>query len=318
MTTERVSLYGLPVSRAGACRSTGSTRPRARAMFLRHALVDGDWDGARHAFVQANQEQVADVVALEERVRRDLLVGDDDLVAFFDARVPDDVTSARRFDRWWKGAARTQPDLLTYTTGRPHRPRRRRPSTWPTSPSAWPLGRRPPAAHLRARPRRRTSTAWWSTCRCRCSTPSSGARLDWQVPGHRLDLVTALLRTLPKDAPAPPHAGRATWPPSVLASRRARRRPAPRRARGGPEPTRGGARWRAHHLDLAAVPDHLRVTYRAVDDGGRPLAWSKDLPALRRRLAERVREALAAAAPVAEVQRGDRLGVRHDPATRSR
>ena len=64
---------------------------------------------------------------------------------------------------------------------------------------------------------------------------------------------------------------------------------------------RGGLVVQPHHLDQAAVPDHLRVTYRAVDDGGRPLAWSKDLPALRRRLAERVREALATASPIAEV-----------------
>jgi ATP-dependent helicase HrpA len=56
-----------------------------------------------------------------------------------------------------------------------------------------------------------------------------------------------------------------------------------------------------HHLDLDAVPAHLRVTYRAVDERGAALAWSKDLRALQRRLAERVRAALAAQAPLDEV-----------------
>jgi ATP-dependent helicase HrpA len=56
-----------------------------------------------------------------------------------------------------------------------------------------------------------------------------------------------------------------------------------------------------HHLDLGSAPPHLRVTYRAVDSAGRPIAWSKDLPALRHRLADRVRDALAAASPVDEV-----------------
>ena len=126
-----------------------------------------------------------------------------------------------------------------------------------------------------------------------------GARLDWQVPGHRLALVTALLRTLPKDARRH-HTPAADVAAELLES-------------VGPEDgpildvlaaalsRRAGVPVAAHHLDPAAVPAHLRVTYRAVDDAGRPLAWSKDLPALRRRLAERVREALAAAAPVDEV-----------------
>ena len=115
-------------------------------MFLRHALVDGDWDGSTHAFVRANQERVADVVELEHRVRRDLLVSDDDLVAFFDARVPDDVTSARRFDGWWGKAQRDDPGSAHLPPRRPDR-RRRRPSpdladfpeTWSVAGAALPL-----------------------------------------------------------------------------------------------------------------------------------------------------------------------------------
>jgi ATP-dependent helicase HrpA len=125
------------------------------------------------------------------------------------------------------------------------------------------------------------------------------AGLDWQVPGHRLALVTALLRTLPKEARRH-HTPTGDVAAELLESI-------------GPDDGpllpvlaaalshRAGVPVAPHHLDLGAIPEHLRVTYRAVDHAGRPVAWSKDLVALRRRLAERVRAALAAAAPVDEV-----------------
>ena len=150
MTTERVSLYGLPLVTGRRVQLDRVDPVAARAMFLRHALVDGDWDG-RHAFVQANQEQVADVVALEERVRRDLLVSDDALVAFFDERVPADVTTARRFDRWWKRAASARPDLLTYTPADLVEPGAG-PIDLAGFPDVWPWGDARLAAHLRPRP----------------------------------------------------------------------------------------------------------------------------------------------------------------------
>jgi ATP-dependent helicase HrpA len=296
MTTERVSLYGLPLVTGRRVQLDHIDPKAARAMFLRHALVDGDWDG-RHAFVKANQEQVAAVVAREERVRRDLLVSDEALTAFFAARVPADVTTARRFDRWWKGARRSQPDLLTYTAADL------------VEADAGPLD-------LAAYP------DWWRWGDARLPLtyvldPTSDldgvvvdvplplldrvgeARLDWQVPGHRLALVTALLRALPKGARRH-HTPAAEVAAELLAT-------------VGPEDgplvdvlaaalsQRAGPAVAPHHLDLEAVPRHLRVTYRAVDDTGRALAWSKDLTALRRRLADRVRDALAAAAPVDEV-----------------
>ena len=79
--------------------------------------------------------------ALEERTRRrDLLVTDERLFDFFDARVPDDVVSARHFDRWWKDARRDHPDLLTFTARRPARPRRRRPVDLDAFPTTWHQG----------------------------------------------------------------------------------------------------------------------------------------------------------------------------------
>ncbi|MGQ0832294.1 MAG: ATP-dependent RNA helicase HrpA, partial [Microthrixaceae bacterium] len=113
MVHERVSLYGLPIVER---RRVGYERVdpvAARRLFIRHALVAGEWH-APHAFLAANHERIVEVLALEHRVRRDLLVEDAALEAFFDARVPAEVTTGRRFDRWWKDERTRRPDLLSF------------------------------------------------------------------------------------------------------------------------------------------------------------------------------------------------------------
>jgi ATP-dependent helicase HrpA len=94
MAYERVTLYGLPLvarRRVGLATIDPET---ARELFIRHALVEGDWR-TRHHFFRDNQALIAELTELEERARRrDLLVSDDDLVAYYDSRVPAEVVSA--------------------------------------------------------------------------------------------------------------------------------------------------------------------------------------------------------------------------------
>jgi ATP-dependent helicase HrpA len=115
MAFERVTLYGLPLV---VGRRVGYARidPRvARELFIRHALVEGDWQ-TRHHFFRDNARLREELAELEERARRrDLLVGDDEIYAFYDARVPAEVVSARHFDGWWKKQRRRAPELLTLT-----------------------------------------------------------------------------------------------------------------------------------------------------------------------------------------------------------
>jgi ATP-dependent helicase HrpA len=76
--------------------------------------VERDWE-TRHAFFAENGRRLEEVEELEHRARRrDLLASDQELFAFFDERVPTDIVSAAHFDRWWKGARRRDPELLTY------------------------------------------------------------------------------------------------------------------------------------------------------------------------------------------------------------
>lgn len=115
MTYERVTLYGLPLV---AGRRVGYARIEpvvARELFIRHALVEGEWQ-TRHHFFRDNARLRAELEELEERARRrDLLVGDDDVYALYDARIPTEVVSARHFDAWWKRQRHKTPDLLTFT-----------------------------------------------------------------------------------------------------------------------------------------------------------------------------------------------------------
>jgi ATP-dependent helicase HrpA len=114
VATERVTLYGVPLVAARTVQYGRIDPETSRNLFVRHALVQGEWD-AHHAFLRENARRVAEVEELEERTRRrDLLVDEQDRYAFFDARVPADVVSGRHFDSWWKRARRETPDQLTY------------------------------------------------------------------------------------------------------------------------------------------------------------------------------------------------------------
>jgi ATP-dependent helicase HrpA len=296
MVDERVSLYGLPIvpkRRIGLDRVEPAM---AREMLLRHALVEGDWD-TPHAFVSANEQQVTEVLALEHRVRRDLFVGDDALVAFFDERVPADVTTAKRFDRWWKRERERRPDLLTYT-----RADLIDPSVGAIDEEAFPDWVALGSTHL---PVTYVDERGHDLDGVSVDVPvlllddADALGLDWQVPGYRQDLITALVRTLPKDV-------RRQLNPVLDTAREVA---AEVGLDDGPLlevlaralAQRAGVPVRLGRANLEQVPDHLRVTYRAVDDAGRALAWSKDLPALRRRMAARRRAAIAAAAPIEEV-----------------
>ena len=120
----------------------------------------------------------------------------------------------------------------------------------------------------------------------------------WQVPGLREDLVTALIKTLPKHlrrlfAPAPDHAR------AVLARLQAPGNQGHREPRlDGLERELGRMRNVVIPRDaweLDRLPEHLTVTFRVLDERGREVARGTDLEKLRHELAPKVREELATA-----------------------
>src|SRR5690349_6797459 len=115
MAFEKVTLYGLPIVPR---RKVGYARvdpEMCRELFIRHALVEGDWE-THHKFFAENNLLLSRIEEIENRARRrDIAVDDETVYALYDARIPAEVVSARHFDAWWKKARRTEPELLTFT-----------------------------------------------------------------------------------------------------------------------------------------------------------------------------------------------------------
>ena len=114
---EKVLLYGVPIVAQRKVLFSKVDPEHARELFIRHALVQGEWT-THHRFFADNRALLDEAVELENRARRrGLVVDDDTLYGFYDARVPAEAVSARHFDTWWNTARRTQPDLLTFDLG---------------------------------------------------------------------------------------------------------------------------------------------------------------------------------------------------------
>jgi ATP-dependent helicase HrpA len=291
VATERVTLHGIPIV-AGRTVDFGRIDPEAaRELFIRHALVEGDWD-TRHRFFHANRELLEDVEELEHRARRrDLVVDEDTLVAFYEERIPADVVSGRHFDSWWKKTSRREPDRLDFTeemlrTAQADGVDR---DAYPDHVEAG--GLTLPLSYA-FDPGARTDgvTVDVPVAALHQVDPTP---FTWQVPGLREELVTALIRTLPKQlrrlfSPAPDHAR------AVLSRLQAEREP----LLDGLERELGrmrGVDIPREAWELNRLPEHLTVTFRVVDEAGREVATGTDLDALRHRLAPKVREELAAA-----------------------
>ncbi|OBK71890.1 ATP-dependent RNA helicase HrpA [Mycobacterium sp. 1274761.0] len=289
MAFERVTLYGLPLVTRRRVNYGPIDPPLARELFIRHALVEGEWE-TRHHFFRDNARLRAELEELEERARRrDLLVGDDEIYAFYDARVPAAVVSARHFDAWWKKQRHTTPDLLTFTRDDLLRAddtsSAGRPDAWQAGDVTLPLTYRfePGAAddgvtvHVPIDVLARLG----------------GDEFAWQVPALRQELLTELIRSLPKDlrrnfVPAPDTA-RAVMAainpadePLLDALQRELRR-------------RTGVLVPIDAFDLDKLPAHLRVTFSVESADGTEVAKGKDLAALQERLAGSAQSAVASA-----------------------
>lgn len=121
----------------------------------------------------------------------------------------------------------------------------------------------------------------------------SAEGFDWQIPGLREDLVTELIRSLPKPirrncVPAPNFAQR------FLDSAVPLQEPLTTALAHGLH-RMTAVRMEAEDFDLAKVPDHLKITFRVVDERKRKIAEDKDLEALRLRLKPKTQAAITKA-----------------------
>ena len=106
---EKVTVYGLTVVDRRKVNFAGLNLPEARKIFIRSALVEGDLPG-RYAFLEHNHALLSEIEQLESKTRRrDLLVDDEALFGFYDARIPQ-IADIRSFDKLIKD--RGEDDFL--------------------------------------------------------------------------------------------------------------------------------------------------------------------------------------------------------------
>ncbi len=295
MAYERLTLYGLPVV-TGRKVGYGSVDPAlSRELFIRHALVEGDWR-THHAFFMANQRMREEVAELEQRARRrDLVVDDETLFEFYDRRIGPEVVSGRHFDSWWKRARRREPELLTLTA----EALRAGPSV---NAAAFPDELDRDGAHLPVTYAFEPGTdddgvtVHLPLAQLAQLSPPPDARpgtleLDWQVPGRREELVVALLRSLPKEL------RRSFTPPTTVAADVLPRLDPDEPLLDGLERElrrRSGVTVSRDAWQLERLPPYLRPTFAVTGEDGAVLATGKELRALRTELAPRLAAAVAA------------------------
>ncbi|WP_455353129.1 ATP-dependent RNA helicase HrpA [Streptomyces sp. SYSU K217416] len=292
MAYEKVTLYGVPIVAQRKINYGRIDAETSRDLFIRNALVEGDWR-THHKFFADNRKLLTEVEELEHRARRrDILVDDETLFDFYDQRLPEHVVSGAHFDSWWKQKKRDEPELLDFERSMLINESAEA-VTKDDYPDSWRQGTLKFRVTYQFEP---GADADGVTVHIPLQVLNqvTSEGFDWQIPGLREEVVTELIRSLPKPVrrhyvPAPNYAkaflDRAVplQEPLPLTLARELKRMV-------------GVPVTAEDFDLSRVPDHLKITFRIIDERRRKLAEDKDLEALRLALKPKARQALSKAA----------------------
>ncbi|MFD8340992.1 ATP-dependent RNA helicase HrpA [[Kitasatospora] papulosa] len=292
MAYERVTLYGVPIVAQRKINFGRIDQEASRDLFIRNALVEGDWR-THHQFFHDNRKLLGEVEELEHRARRrDILVDDETLFDFYDRRIPEHVVSGAHFDSWWKHKRRDEPDALDFERSMLINEKAGA-VTKNDYPDSWRQGKLKFRVTYQFEP---GADADGVTVHIPLQVLNqvTSEGFDWQIPGLREEVVTELIRSLPKPirrhyVPAPNYAtkflDRAVPLQEPLPFTLAREL---QRMVGVPVT--------ADDFDLSRVPDHLKITFRVTDERRRKVAEDKDLEALKVQLRPKARQALSKAA----------------------
>ncbi len=309
MAYERVTLYGVPLVADRPVSYGKVDAALSRELFIRHALVYGEWS-SRHKFLETNRRLLEEAEELEHRARRrDIVVDEHTLFDFYDARIGPDVVSGAHFDQWWKRERQRNGQLLTFDPAMLTHDTVEEisaadyPEQWESAGSGAEGLTFPISYHFEP------------------GAPDDGLTIEvpvatlnrveaddfsWNVPGLREELVTSLIRSLPKSL-------RVSFVPAPNTAREFLAAVPP-----GEEPLLDALeRWcrsttgvvvPREAWDWSKVPEHLRPTYRVVDDDGREQARGKDLEALKTPLRPKFAQAIAEVASESGLARTGEAG----------
>ena len=289
MAYEKVSLYGVPIIAKRLVNYSDIDPTLCRELFIRRAMVEGEWE-TKHAFYVKNRKLLEEVETLEHKSRRrDILVSDDDLFEFYDQRVAQDVVSARHFDSWWKKEKQKHPELLDFDKSMLLRSDASHVSEF-DYPNFWHQNGIKLALSYQFEPGEDSDgvTVHLPLPVLNQIEPTG---FDWQIPGLRHELIVALIKSLPKPirksfVPAPNYAdaflsrAKPLEMPLLDSLEKELRRMT-------------GVQIDREDWNVDQIPDHLKMTFRAVDGKRRKLKENKDLYELKASLKDKVKETLS-------------------------
>ena len=308
MVHQKSMLYGVTIVRDRLVPYHRVDAEGARNMFIRHALLEGDWN-RHHQFIDHNEALLAEAAEVEEKVRRrGLVVDEDTLFEFYDSRLPQSVTTARHFDSWWKKKRAEDkhyldfdPAALVDDEGVD--------SSATAFPEVWRQGSIDYALRYKFEP----------------GDPFDGVTVDvpvpllanlrpegfdWLVPGLRSELAAEYIRTLPKAlrktvVPAPDFAERAldairAQQEADGASESELRETPFAEALADALRSVGGRGINGTDFNPSALPEHLKVTFAAIDRRGKVVDHDTDLGALKRRQAGKIKSSVSKAGRTSE------------------
>lgn len=289
MAFEQQTLYGLTIVSRKSVQFNKIDAKLSREIFIRSALVEQQL-GQSESFLNFNQKLIDEVQDLEHKARRrDILVDEETLMDFYHQRLPENITSRVEFNTWWKKQKKAEPKFLHMDKAAlmqhdaEHISKENYPDVWQQNNLFLPLEYHfEPGQAL-------DGVVVQIPLALLNQVENTG--FDWHIPAFRHELITALIKSLPKTTrrnfvPAPNYAD------AVMASL---------------EPMQGsfieaiskhllrmsGVTIKSQEWDFGALPAYLKLQFAVKDENNKLLASGFDLDALKEKLKGKVNDNLA-------------------------
>jgi len=278
---ERTLLYGLTLQAKRKVPYEKVDPKAARAMFIRHALVNQDYHSSA-AFFRANEKLLEEVGYIQHKGRRVDLVEDEEwLYQFYDQKLPAEVVNGITLDQWRKTVERDNPKVLFLTREDLTRQADNQISDW-DFPDSKKLGELTIALHYRFEPGH-DEDGVTAIIPVHQLNQIRQPPFDWLVPGMLEEKVVALIKGLPKHlrkhfVPVPNTAKACLdiepdFKSSVYEWLSGRLRKLT------------GEAIALNEWQPGALPEHLQMNFRVVDDSGKALGYGRNLASLQAQFA---------------------------------
>ncbi len=278
---ERTLLYGLTLQAGRKIPYERIDPKAAREIFIRCGLVAQDYH-TNAPFYTANQKLLEEVGKIQHKGRRVDLVEDEEwLYRFYDKKLPETVVNGITLDQWRKRAEKEDPKILFLTKEDLTRSDDERVTEW-DFPDHKKVGDLSLELHYRFEPGNEEDGVT-AVIPVHQLNQLRQQAFDWLVPGMLEEKVVALLKTLPKQlrkhfVPVPQTAKRCLEvEPDFKGSLLEWLGNRLRKLTGESIPLN---EWQPE-----ALPEHLKMNFRVVDENGRALAFGRRLDKLQQQYA---------------------------------